>query len=71
MRALRDRLRGLGDELLEAEQVVNEAGFAVAGVSPTAISAVIVNDLFLMLSTLDSDRRPIPPNSTCEVPRTS
>ena len=42
-----------------------------AAASGTTTSAVTENDLFLMLRTLDSDRRPIPPNSTCELPRTS
>ena len=37
----------------------------------TSTSAVTANDLFLMLTTLFSDRRPMPANSSCELPLTS
>ena len=37
----------------------------------TSTSAVTENDLFLMTTTLFSVSRPIPPKSSCELPRTS
>ena len=42
-----------------------------APASVTSISAVTENDLFLMLTTLFSDNRPIPAKNSCELPRIS
>ena len=39
--------------------------------SGTSTSAVTENDLFLMLTTLFSDRRPMPGKNSCELPRIS
>ena len=39
--------------------------------SGTSTSAVIEKDLFFMLTTLFSDRRPIPEKNSCEDPWTS
>ena len=37
--------------------------------SGTSTSAVTENDLFLMLTTLFSDSRPMPAKNSCELPR--
>ena len=42
-----------------------------APLAGTSTSAVTENDLFLMLTTLFSDRRPIPGKNSCEFPRIS
>ena len=39
--------------------------------SGTSTSAVTENDLFLMLTTLFSERRPMPGKNSCELPRIS